>query len=407
LTMWADAFAEQNNIDNTVYYKFYSDTDSKPITKGFVLNEFVENVIKRARQFANVKWLPIENISRICSLTQDYSNGNPFTQGETALWYRDYFKKGNRYKGIPYSFGSKPASFGENNGYRGASDDFGYPYGFQIGTFVPFETFVTAARNHLSFLYDKASNTANLNCIPYGSDCVNMACYAMNWPYSSDAGNLFRGIDNDYTEEIGAVSTMDLSALCPADFLVSGFHTALITDVYYDDNKLMIEVSEETSEGGASNYNDGEDGVYGGMSQRKVWSADEFRSYFGRAYYMVRRLKNFAKFEIPYEFNPYATIDPALSRPIMDMACIPYMGNKFAFLVGKIPSFAKKVLVNSKNFTELRVYLDGELFGTYPIDNNTEFVNVDFSAVGTYSARLYDGDGNTTKTCEWYVKSSI
>lgn len=388
VTTWGDDFSEENGIDNTVSYILYDDRESYYITKGFVKNEYQENVIKRAIAFTNVRWCPVADLPRCCTLSQNYSNSNAFFNGV----YLDNFKANKHYNGIPYSFAGR-----SDMGGNPLSQDFGR-FALEVGHDVPFEAFVTAARNPKSFLYDKAKFEAIYSCIPFGADCVGMAAYAMNWEYNNNIANDFR--NDDLTKKIGDVETMDLSLIRPADFLVCNFHTALITDVYYENDELMIEVGEENSEGGATNspFYSGESG---GISYRKLYNANNFRDWC--KIYEIRRLKNFAKFETTYIPDEFAPLDNSQRKPIVDLACMPYMGNAFRFIEGHIPEYAKKILINANGFKKLVVYRDNELMEEYEISDETEYINVPFTLTGEYIAFLTREDGLQTRECKWFV----
>ena len=382
ITTWNDSYAEECNIDNRILYYFYSEEESKHITKGFILNEYVENAVKRAYQYTSIMWEPVADLPRESGLKTTHS-----------IWpgirYEDKFLANTKYTGVPYSFAG-----------RGSFADAFSKFSMCVGHQVPFESFVTAARYEESFLFDKSTmGSFDYNAVAYGGDCVSLLTYAINWSYDSYAWNKIH--NSDYVVGLGKVGAIDSSKLHPADLMQSSNHVLVITDVYYENKTSMIEVCELTTEGTANNNVIGTE--VGGISFRKLYNGDEFDKWYVN--YNVYRLKNFTKYNIEYiplEFAPISKEE--YRRFVPDMPLIPYMGNKFNYKFGYIPDYSKKILIGASGFVKLKVYKDGILFDEYDIDSETKSVNINFSEIGTYTAALYDSSNTSSAICTWYVK---
>jgi hypothetical protein len=88
---------------------------------------------------------------------------------------------------------------------------------------------------------------------------------------------------------------------------------------------------------------------------------------------------------------------------IVDLPCIPYLGNNAVYKAGYIPEGKAKVCIGAVGFTSLVVTKDGEEFGTFDVTGLTE-VNVGFAEVGQYEAYLSNGT-EKTMACKWSVEA--
>ena len=349
------------------------------------------NMVKRARQFTDIKWTPSVNIKRMSVVEKD----NATTL--TSFRVEDSFLAGNEYKGIPYSHGY----------YNGAYRNFGM-VGYQV-SIDAFATSVLFADSY--FCSTDPWNQSDGVYTPYGITCDTLGCYAM-------------GLDTWYGSEVGFQTLLDngtIYKICDGDAIVANInsihlgdilwkktvHVAVITDVMIDDNgDIYIEVSEATTSGMANPDTIG--GQYGGVTRRELWPIDIF---FTRFYgYTVYRYVNSAN--VKYTQSPFVTLQgEAPMHNLHDrIPLIPYMGDGFKYLSGHIPN--TKVLISSDSYDYLAVYKDGSLFNTFTI-NSATYVATGFSATGEYEAFLYNSsDGtianmtNRTVSCHWSVASS-
>lgn len=347
------------------------------------------NMVKRARQFTDIKWTPAVNLKRRSVV--EYDQELDWSQG-----WQDTFLANTEYKGVPYSHGY----------YSGANRNFG-----MVGYQATLDALVTSAQFANSyFCATDPWNQSNGVYTPYGATCDTLVCYAMGlttW-YGSDAG--FQTLVNNGTivsKFSGDNIVANIGSVHLGDILwKKGVHVAIITDVVIDDNgDIFIEVSEATTKG--STHTDDVGAQKGGVCRRELWGMDTF---FTRFYgYTVYRYVNSAN--VTYAQNRFVTLDgeSPLHNLHDNMPLIPYMGDTFAYLSSSIPN--TKILIGTDDYDYLAVYKDGTLFNTFAV-NSASDVTVGFSAVGEYEAFLYNSsDGtienmtNRTVSTTWSVIS--
>lgn len=345
------------------------------------------NMVKRARQFTDIKWTPATNIKR-----------RTYADNETSasrLGFQDTFLAGTEYKGIPYSHGY----------YSGAYRDYA-----MVGYQVSLEAFITSTLFADSyFCTQDVYNTSTSVYTPYGGSCDTLGCYAMGletW-YGSDSG--FQTLVNNGTivqKFSGDDIASHISDIHLGDIMwKKAVHVAVITDVVTEGNTTYIEVSEETTAGGGNPSVVG--GQNGGVSRRELWSIDKFLVRFPS--YTIYRYVNSAS--VSYTPCPFIQLEGEakihdLSR---QMPLIPYMGSGFAYISGHIPN--TNILIGTDSYAYLAVYKDGSLFNTFTVNNATS-IATSFSAVGSYEAFLFNSsDGtianmtNRSVSCHWSVIS--
>lgn len=347
------------------------------------------NMVRRARQFTDIKWTPSANIKRKNYAEKDVAGGYSFG-------FQDTFLAGTEYKGIPYSHGY----------YNGAYRNYG-----MVGYQVSLEAFVTA--NLFASSYFSSVDTYNDETSvysPYGASCDTLGCYAMGlttW-YGSDTG--YQTLVNNGTL-VAKFSADDIAANIQnvhlGDILwKKAVHVAVITDVVIDDNDdIFIEVSECTTTGAGNPSVIG--GQYGGLSRRELWSLSKFLLRFGG--YTVYRYANSSS--VTYEQSPFVRLEgeDELHDLMNRTPLIPYMGSGFSYLSGHIPN--TNVLIGTTDYAYLAVYKDGTLFNTFTINSATS-VATGFSAVGEYEAFLFNSSDGTianmttrSVSCHWSVIS--
>lgn len=365
------------------YNVIFPQPSEAPITVEAPTTVEMQNAIRRARQLTDIKWTPRVNIPR-------YSMMN----GSTAH-FLDWFYADTEYTGIPYS----GAGGGEGNDWTTAKE-WGYAHNW-VGGCIPFESFVTAARYPASILGETKDQSAyNYDSAKFGAVCTALVNYAVNgpWPLRSIL-NFFNTSDGEFLKlSNNTVSSLNVNNFTIGDFLYHSTHVAMITDVLRDNagNVTHFEVCEATTVGNGNNSILG--GQLGGICRRKMFPAAEWKTRY--ANYTVYRRPSF--YGIPYTPSKYVnTGNEGDGVSIVDLPCIPYLGNGAIYKVGYIHN--SKILIGATGFTSLVVTKDGEAFGTFDVTGLTE-VSVGFSAAGNYSAYLKNGNVQTM-ACTWKVES--
>jgi len=383
-TYWSESSTyRQNDSAPEFYYNVvFPSMQERPITHELPVSVDMQNAIRRARQLTDIKWTPRVNIPRYSMM-----------QGSTQH-FLDWFYADTEYTGIPYS----GAGGGEGNDWL-TPKEWGYAH-YWMGGVVDFETFVTAARYPNSIMGSKASQASdNYNSSPFGSVCTALVNYAVDgaWPLRSIQN--FFGISGFFKLSNSTLGSLDVNKLAIGDFMYTAAHVIIITDLLRDadGNITHVEMSEETTVGNGNNSVLGSQ--LGGVARRKMWEVNKWKTMYS-AYTIYRRPFFFG---IPYTPSKYVdTGNEGNAKNIVDLPCIPYMGNKFRYKVGYIVN--SKILIGATGFTGMTVLKDGETFGTFNITGLTE-IEVGFSAVGSYSAYLTKSGGVKTMSCEWTVES--
>lgn len=343
--------------------------------------------VKRARQFTDIEWTPIQNLPRFDQITNDAYVSN----GRMA----DQYTAGKTYKGFPYSSGNMTEMA-----------KYGYTYG-HIGYDAPISAFMTCLCNTDSFLYTKSPGTeTNVQATAYGATCDVLACYAMGLSTWVGSDSFVTLVNNGTVVKITDVDTMNGALIEIGDLIwLRAVHIAVITDIVRDasGNIEYIEVSEATTKSVQNTNIVG--GSEGGLCRRFAWNVTEFKKRF-EGYAVYRYPAIYTK---GYSQNPYVQVGAEVA-PINlynNMPIIPFMGEGFVYKVGKIQN--NTLLSQDNTYAKIAVYKDDVLFGTY---DYAETLHVPFTDAGTYRAFLYNSsDGtvaNITKrslACNWKVIS--
>lgn len=398
-TYWQEHYVQSNCPDLPFTYSFekYSDCD-KPFTHEIPINEEMANTIKRARQLTDIKWQPLVDVPRYCLIDGDYS-------GQSDTHFLDWCKSGNEYVGIPYSGSGEPDINTAQINSNTLCGKWGY-YKFHMGIDVDFETFVTACR-YPNSIFGERKNLAqySFDSSPYGTYCSALVGYALGlkqplWLVENFCkyNKEMRDTGQEYFACVGeSIPNIEQSRIRLCDVIWNTWHVAIITDIIRDTNGNIthIEVSEATTVGNANNSI--KFGKLGGLSRRKMWSIEEFYSWFRD--YGLYRFKSF--YGIEYHKSDYVNVGHEQnSMPVIDMPCIPYLGNKARYKKGYIVN--TKILIGATGFTHVVIEKDGVEFKRIAISNE-DYVNGDFSEIGNYSAYLTNGT-TRTKSCNWVVE---
>lgn len=380
-TYYSEARAQALGAPEFYYNVVFPTMEERPITHELPVSVDMQNAIRRARQLTDIKWTPRVNVPRYSTI-----------QGSTEH-FLDWFYADTEYTGIPYSGAGK----GEGSGWTTPAE-WGYAHNW-LGGIVDFETFVTAARYPNSIMGSKASQaSANFDSSPFGSVCTALVNYAVDgaWPLRS-ISNFFNvaGFFKLSTSTLGA---LDVNKLAIGDFMYTSAHVIIITDLLRDEdgNITHVEMSEAATVGIGNNTVLGSQ--LGGLARRKMWEVNKWKSMYSD--YTIYRRPTF--YGIPYTPSKYVdTGNEGNGVNIVDLPCIPYMGNKFRYKVGYIVN--TKILIGATGFNTLVVKKDGSEFNRFTITGLTE-VEVGFSAAGSYSAYLLDSSNHKTMSCTWTVE---
>lgn len=243
------------------------------------------NVLKRARQFTELRWTPIAKMPRTASIESKENDKEPVSY---YLPWRPYF-------GLPYSSARIEEKF--------------------IGYNVSLETFYTALANPKSVLYTRSllgggkrmSSWYGMVCSVFGSWCLALPGrrVAKMW------GNY------DDMEKIDAQSADDVQ-LC--DILDNPVHVAIITGIKRDENGKVasVIVTECTRP----------------QNIELEYTPEEFQHFWLDNYWVYRYKK---LDEVPYEPSPYIHLegDPDLPVPVPNKTLLPDYGNRANYRLGE------------------------------------------------------------------------
>lgn len=382
-TYWSESSRQSLNAPEFYFNVLFPTMEERPITHELPVSVDMQNAIRRARQLTDIKWTPRVNIPRYSMM-----------QGSTEH-FLDWFYAGTEYTGIPYS----GAGGSDHSTDWLTPKEWGYPH-YWMGGVVDFETFVTAARFPNSIMGSKVNQSSDdYDSSPFGSVCTALVNYAVNGAWPLRVINNFFEVSGFMKLSESTLGSLDVNKLAIGDFMYTTAHVIIITDLLRDEdgNITHVEMSEATTVGNGNNSILGSQ--LGGVARRKMWEVNKWKSMYS-AYTIYRRPTFYG---IPYTPSKYVdTGNEGDGVNIVDLPCIPYMGNKFRYKVGYIVN--TKILIGATGFTSLVVMKDGATFGTFNITGLTE-VSVGFSAVGSYSAYLTKSGGVKTTSCEWTVEN--
>ena len=261
------------------------ETHDQPASQG------VANVLKRAKQYANVRWMPVAAMPK--SVSSDYSNFPEKTV--PGHWAANYPRKG-----LPYSSARYEEKY--------------------IGTNVLLETFMTALQNPKSVLYtrDWTGKGPRMSSW-YGIVCSGYASYCLDLP---EFRNTSRWRDYGDMEVIELKSAQQMKL---GDTMLSKSHVVVITDIVRDETGrvLRLTVSESTLPLVAVNE----------------FSAEEFERYWIPNGYMICRYKNID--QVTYTPSPFVKVegDPELPPYEYNKAFMSDYGEKADYKLGEPVEF--------------------------------------------------------------------
>ena len=243
------------------------------------------NVLKRARQFTELRWTPIERMPRTAFVDSKENSQEPFS----------YYPAWRPQHGLPYASARIEEKF------------FGYN--------VSLETFYTALANPKSVLYTRSmlgqgkrmSSWYGMVCSVFGSWCLALPSrrVAKMWGNYSDM------------EKIDVKSPQDVQ-LC--DILDNASHVAVITGIKRDEEGrvVAVTVTESTRPIGICDE----------------YTLEEFQRFWLNEY-SIYRYKNLD--QVPYEPSPYIHLegDPDLPVPVPNQTLLPDYGNRANYRLGE------------------------------------------------------------------------
>ena len=350
------------NFNDTPYNKFQCYAYKK-----YTINDN-KNIEERIKLFMNIKFKPSVDLVRVTKLYGDN--------------YEAYFKADTEYTGLPYSESGLLTSWGYLKSY--------------IEDSVPLETFLSSLPYPNSGLYQlsKYNGSSRLASI-YGAVCSSFVCYILGLPT----------VSTTYMKYIPGLELIDVVNNIPAyklkkyDVLLKDGHTAIIYDIKENANGILITVAESTT-AGAYSIND-IDGQYGGICRMIVHDEASYYEKWG-ADYKIYRYKYFNYIQPPDKTYAYYLNN-------MYYPLIPYMGNKFTYIKGKILNSTLLIDNNSvSNFTSVKILKNESNWKTLSINDNTTSIDAAFTDCGLYEAYLCKEVDNTEITsisCNWYVSN--
>ncbi|MBE6970902.1 MAG: hypothetical protein E7446_02130 [Ruminococcaceae bacterium] len=305
----------------------------KPFSQG------AENVIKRARQLADVRWTPVK------PLPNALRSKGP----EKKEYYYGYFSAWHPQTGLPYSSCRTVEKY--------------------IGWNVSLETYLSALRNPHSVLYTrelKNSPGTKANTY-YGIVCSMYVSYALQLPY--------RVVCKDWPAlpHVHQVDIDPLENLRLCDIMLEPkSHIGIITDIRRDaDGKIYdIEVSESTLPLVVSNR----------------FTPEEFQRFWIDDGYSVWRYDLVD--EVTYTPDPFVYVDgdPEVAPPKINEDILPDFGNKANYRVGDEPV---ELCVLTEGWESIEVTDPAGKVTSYPAE---EKLVLHPETVGIYAARLRRGD---------------
>lgn len=313
----------------------------KPFSQG------AENVLKRARQLANIRWTPVR------PLPNALRSKGP----EKKEYYYGYFSAWHPQTGLPYSSCRTVEKY--------------------IGWNVSPETFVSALHNPNSVLYTRElKNTPGTKANTYyGIVCSMYVSYALDLPY--------RVVCKDWPDlpTVHPVNIDPLENLRLCDIVLEPkSHIAIVTDILRDaDGKIhFIEVSESTLPLVVSNR----------------FTPEEFRRFWLDDGYSIWRYDRID--EVTYTPDPFAPVegDPEMELPQINKDILPDFGNKANYRVGDEPV---ELSVLTEGWETIEVTDPNGLVTVYPASDK---LVLQPQQVGVYRACVCRGDVRSDSV-EW------
>lgn len=314
------------------------------------------NIIKRARQLTELKWIPI----------RDTINAY-IKKGDVINFYN--YEKGKEYEGIPYSSVVRSANY-------------------ITAKYSP-ETFISMLANPNAKIY-----TCDLRdvygvpreCAYCGMVCSRFAahCFGIDKLYNTAR---FLEIDGmELIKDIGCYDENDIK-ICDV-MLAPKFHVSVVTDIIRDENKKVIafEISEETSNP---------------RMRRIRFGLKEFFEYFAK-YQLVRY-----KYKELVEYHPDNLVNIFDEKDELDDRIYDVL-TRYGDKCNINEREEKEIYLDiiTPGWQKLRLYKDEKLISENDISGKDHFLFEDL-APGYYKALLINENKESRPCFFCIVKSSV
>ena len=266
----------------------------------------MENALRRAKQLAELRWVPVGRLPSIVSAANEEKN-----------IYNVFFPAWCPQIGANYS----AARFEEK----------------YLGTNVSIETYMTALSNPNSVLYTRSLHgKARLSSAYYGTVCSQFASYVFDLPFHIDCQQW------PFLDGIELIDPEPLEDLRLCDILNERTkHTAVITGITRDaDGKVLdITVTDSTLP----------------QIRSQTFLPIEFKNYWLKNNYEVLRYHKLD--QVTYTPNPWIRLegDPEVERPVPNHVLMLDYGNRSNYLLGEtvaisvFDSACSEILLSDEN----------------------------------------------------------
>ena len=305
-----------------------------PVSQGVV------NVIKRAKQFVNLSWVPRNPIAA------GYQSRGP--EGKKSL---EAFLHAHRPRtGVIYSSSREYEKF--------------------VGYNVSLETFMTALENPNSVLYTRPLHGRGRSMFSYyGIVCSCFASYVLDLPYRTTTGNWVKWTG---CEELD-VDMSDLEQLQLCDILLNKSHVAVIIDIARDENGMVqeLQIAESTLP----------------TCTALTFTRETFLHYWLEDSYKLYRYPHLDK--VTYTPTPYSPVDgdPVLERPAENKVFMADFGNRANYELGESVEFS----VFRSGWDTVKVTADDGREWKIPVAEGKAVFTAE--TVGHYTAVCLGGEG--------------
>lgn len=298
------------------------------------------NVIRRARQFANLAWYPRNPIAA------GYQSRGAEGKKSMNAFLHAYRPR----TGVIYSSSREYEKF--------------------VGFNVSLETFMTALENPRSVLYTRPLHGRGRSMYSYyGIVCSCFASYVLDLPYRTVTGNWVKWTGSDEVEM--DVSRLEELRLC--DVLLNKTHVAVIIDIARDENGMVqeIQVAESTLP----------------TCTDLVFNRETFQHYWLEDNYKVYRYPHLDK--VTYTPSPYSPVegDPEMERPAENKVFMADFGNKANYELGESVEFA----VFQSGWDTVKITADDGREWKLPVADGKAVFTAE--TVGHYTAVCLGGEG--------------
>lgn len=335
-----------------------------------------DKALLRINAIENVMWTPLADVPA-------YS--------KPTLPYYDYYRKGNRFYGLPYSDVADIRKYVPQN--------------------VSFYTFLSAVHNKRSLLYTENVD-ASASHSEYGNTYYGSACKSYFGAVCSSLTGFVLGLrriylsgsyHNNGVPGLTTVSNPTAETLRPLDLYWKDGHITIISDIYKDDfgNVKFIVVAEQSIP----------------LGYRTIYTPEEFFARMESQNGEIHRYSGWDNITFDEDIRDY------IKCGLGDVQQNPKFNDDICTFAGDYATFeaSDKIFLNcrrAETYTAVNIYKDGSStpYQTIDIsslpadtiyDDGEDWVRVDLTGLltyGKYTAALTDGT-DTTEPTHWEVIS--